>query len=48
MAIVNIIDLGEQARMNLYCLNAGGLDFPRVPSKKVKAFVASCYCQAAG
>ena len=38
-ATVNMIDLEEQARMNLYCLNTGGRDFPRVPSKEVEAFV---------
>ena len=38
-ATVNMIDLEEQARMNLYCLNAGGPDFPRVPAREVEAFV---------
>jgi ribulose-5-phosphate 4-epimerase/fuculose-1-phosphate aldolase len=38
-ATVNMIDLEEQARMNLYCLNAGGPDFPRVPQREVEAFV---------
>lgn len=38
-ATVNMIDLEEQARMNYYCLNAGGPDFPRIPPKEVKTFV---------
>jgi ribulose-5-phosphate 4-epimerase/fuculose-1-phosphate aldolase len=38
-ATVNMIDLGEQARINLYCLSVGGPDFPRVPAREVEAFV---------
>jgi ribulose-5-phosphate 4-epimerase/fuculose-1-phosphate aldolase len=38
-ATVNMIDLEEQARMNFYCLSAGGPDFPRVPANEVEAFV---------
>jgi ribulose-5-phosphate 4-epimerase/fuculose-1-phosphate aldolase len=38
-ATVNMIDLEEQAKMNVYCLSAGGGDFPRVPAEEVKAFV---------
>jgi ribulose-5-phosphate 4-epimerase/fuculose-1-phosphate aldolase len=38
-ATVNMIDLEEQARMNFYCLSAGGPDFPRVPAREVEAFV---------
>jgi L-ribulose-5-phosphate 4-epimerase len=38
-ATVNMIDLEEQARMNVYCLNIGGPDFPRVPTREVEAFV---------
>ncbi|HXV78961.1 MAG TPA: class II aldolase/adducin family protein [Candidatus Binatia bacterium] len=38
-ATVNMIDLEEQARMNYYCLSAGGPDFPRVPPKEVETFV---------
>jgi L-ribulose-5-phosphate 4-epimerase len=38
-ATVNMIDLEEQARMNLYCLNAAGPNFPRVPDREVEAFV---------
>ena len=38
-ATVNMIDLEEQARMNFYCLSAGGPDFPRVPASEVEAFV---------
>lgn len=38
-ATVNMIDLEEQAKMNLYCLAAGGPDFPRVSDQEVKAFI---------
>ncbi len=38
-ATVNMIDLEEQARMNLYCLNSAGPNFPRVPDREVEAFV---------
>ena len=38
-ATVNMIDLKEQARTNLYCLNAAGPNFPRVPDREVEAFV---------
>jgi ribulose-5-phosphate 4-epimerase/fuculose-1-phosphate aldolase len=38
-ATVNMIDLEEQARMNLYCINAAGPNFPRVPDREVEAFV---------
>lgn len=38
-ATVNMIDLEEQAKMNLYCLAAGGPDFPRVPPEEVRVFV---------
>ena len=38
-ATVNMIDLEEQARMNYYCLNACGPDFPRVPPEEVEVFV---------
>ncbi len=38
-ATVNMIDLEEQAKMNLYCLAAGGPDFSKVPEREVKAFI---------
>ena len=38
-ATVNMIDLEEQARMNFYCLSAGGPEFPRVPEREVEEFV---------
>jgi ribulose-5-phosphate 4-epimerase/fuculose-1-phosphate aldolase len=38
-ATVNMIDLEEQAKMNVYCLSAGGGDFPAVAAEEVKAFV---------
>jgi ribulose-5-phosphate 4-epimerase/fuculose-1-phosphate aldolase len=38
-ATVNMIDLEEQAKMNLYCLAAGGPDFPRVPEREIKEFI---------
>lgn len=38
-ATVNMIDLEEQAKMNLYCLAAAGPDFPKVPDEQVKNFI---------
>jgi ribulose-5-phosphate 4-epimerase/fuculose-1-phosphate aldolase len=38
-ATVNMIDLEEQAKMNLYCMAAGGPDFPKVPETQVKNFL---------
>jgi ribulose-5-phosphate 4-epimerase/fuculose-1-phosphate aldolase len=38
-ATVNMIDLEEQAKMNVYCLSAGGGDFPTVPAEEVQNFV---------
>ena len=38
-ATVNMIDLEEQARMNVHCLAAGGGDFSKVSPEEVKAFV---------
>ncbi|MFQ5850410.1 MAG: class II aldolase/adducin family protein [Candidatus Binatia bacterium] len=38
-ATVNMIDLEEQAKMNLYCLAAGGPDFPKVPDDEVRTFI---------
>ncbi len=38
-ATVNMIDLEEQAKMNVYCLAAGGADFPRVKEDEVNAFI---------
>ncbi len=38
-ATINMIDLEEQAKMNLYCLAAGGHDFPKVPDAQVKNFI---------
>jgi len=38
-ATVNMIDLEEQAKMNVYCLSAGGGDFSAVPPEEVKNFV---------
>ena len=37
-ATVNMIDLEEMARMNVYCLSAGGRDFPQVPLEEVRNF----------
>jgi ribulose-5-phosphate 4-epimerase/fuculose-1-phosphate aldolase len=39
-ATVNMIDLEEQARMNLECLAAGGPEYPRVPENEVANFIA--------
>lgn len=38
-ATVNMIDLEEQAKMNFYCLAAGGPDFSKVPERQVKEFI---------
>ncbi len=38
-AAVNMIDLEEQAKMNVYCLAAGGPDFPRVRQDEVNEFI---------
>jgi ribulose-5-phosphate 4-epimerase/fuculose-1-phosphate aldolase len=38
-ATVNMIDLEEQAKMNVHCLSAGGGEFPAIAAEEVKAFV---------
>ncbi len=38
-ATVNMIDLEEQAKMNVHCLAAGGAGFPRVKQDEVDAFI---------
>ncbi len=38
-ATVNMIDLEEQAKINVYCLAAGGANFPRVKKEEVEAFI---------